>query len=452
VQIHLWDLPPQGPLPNKPRLVLDHGDSVLHLTFSPDGKLLASGGENDLALIWDVATGRQTTPAMRHYSDVYQMSFDTDGRLLATGSDDNMARVWNVQTGECLMPRLTFNGSVHVVRFGQPSGQLLTASDDNTVCIWELPDHRLMRSARRLERRPVTTEPPRPDGMVLPADHLREDRLGKDGTLELVRVDANAFQVVEKASRRPISPPLRQQGYVTHAAFSPDGSRVVTCGFDQTARVWDSRTGKECCPPLRHASIVEYATFSPDGTLVLTAGSDNTARIWNAADGSSPHAPLQHRGTVWHACFHHDGKLLVTASSDHTARVWDARTSEPVSPPLRHPRIALQARFVDNPPRVITVDGDWVERAWDLPRSDLDADLLRRLAEVLAGSRIHGTIARPIDSRTLHRQYLELVERLPELFGSSPHSPSDSQGHRGLAAPLPNQADAVWVLPRPQKN
>ena len=67
------------------------------------------------------------------------------------------------------------------------------------------------------------------------------------------------------------------------AAFSPDGSRIVTASVDKTARIWDAATGKEIAVLRGHDSVVNSAAFSPDGSRIVTASADKTARIWDAA-------------------------------------------------------------------------------------------------------------------------------------------------------------------------
>jgi WD40 repeat protein len=71
------------------------------------------------------------------------------------------------------------------------------------------------------------------------------------------------------------------QGRVNSAAFSPDGTRVITGSDDHTARVWDATTGKPLSPPLAHQGIVWSARFSADGTRIATASADRTARVWD---------------------------------------------------------------------------------------------------------------------------------------------------------------------------
>jgi WD40 repeat protein len=127
-----------------------------------------------------------------------------------------------------------------------------------------------------------------------------------------------------QASRRaPLVTFLGHNAPVNQAAFSPDGTRVVTATWDKTARVWDATTGKPVTPPLEHHGDVLAAAFSPDGTRVVTASWDKTARVWDATTGKPVMPPLEHQGFVNAAAFSPDGTRVVTASKDQTARVWN---------------------------------------------------------------------------------------------------------------------------------
>ena len=110
-----------------------------------------------------------------------------------------------------------------------------------------------------------------------------------------------------------LSPPeLRHEGRVVFAQFSPDGTRVITASWDNTARVWDARSGKALTEPLRHEDRVNSAEFSPDGTRVLTASGDNTARVWDARQQGPDRAPAP-RASPPPSCSP-DGTRVVTAS------------------------------------------------------------------------------------------------------------------------------------------
>jgi WD40 repeat protein len=146
------------------------------------------------------------------------------------------------------------------------------------------------------------------------------------------------------------------QGAVAAAEFSPDGAWVVTGSWDNSARIWDAKTGK----PLRklngkltasddhtavlwnaasgqvvrtfrgHTDRVRSAVFSADGALVLTASSDKTARVWNVKTGAVVQTFRGHLLGVLCAAFSRDGSRVVTGCEDNTAKLWDAKTGKEI--------------------------------------------------------------------------------------------------------------------------
>jgi WD40 repeat protein len=110
-------------------------------------------------------------------------------------------------------------------------------------------------------------------------------------------------------------------GPVTTAAFSRDGTRIVTGSDDRTARIWDAMTGRPLIV-LRHRGTVTATAFSPDGARVATASKD-AVQLWDITTGEPVIGPLTHGGPVASVAFSPDGARLVTASQDSTAWVWD---------------------------------------------------------------------------------------------------------------------------------
>ncbi len=109
-------------------------------------------------------------------------------------------------------------------------------------------------------------------------------------------------------------------GLILYLAFDREGMRLATASDDKTARIWDTKTGRQL-HKLPHDGIVFGVAFSPDGRLLATASDDKTARIWDTATGRQVRK-LLHGGIVFGVAFSPDGRLLATASDDKTTRLW----------------------------------------------------------------------------------------------------------------------------------
>jgi WD40 repeat protein/tRNA A-37 threonylcarbamoyl transferase component Bud32 len=152
---------------------------------------------------------------------------------------------------------------------------------------------------------------------------------------------------------------------VSSAAFSPDGTRVVTGGADETARVWDARTGAEMLAFKGHKTSVGPASFSPDGSRVVTGSYDLTAKVWDAKTGTEIFTLAGHTGAVYAASFSPDGARVVTGSEDHTARVWDAKTGALVRTIKGHAGGVRSASFSADGSRLVTGSEDGTAKVWD---------------------------------------------------------------------------------------
>ena len=154
---------------------------------------------------------------------------------------------------------------------------------------------------------------------------------------------------------------------VIRAAFSPDGGRIVTASYDNTARVWDAATGRVIATLKGHTGrVFRSAAFSPDGGRIVTASDDNTARVWDAATGRVIATLSGHTESVWSATFSPDGRRIVTASDDNTARVWDAATGRAISTLSGHTNVVTSAVFSPDGKQIVTASRDSTARVWDV--------------------------------------------------------------------------------------
>jgi hypothetical protein len=150
------------------------------------------------------------------------------------------------------------------------------------------------------------------------------------------------------------TPPLELKGHtggVSSVAFGPDGTRIVSGSWDQTAKVWDARSGTPLLELKGHTGGVNSVAFSPDGMRIVTGSVDKTAKVWDARSGTPLLELKGHTGQVWSVAFSPDGTRIVSGSWDQTAKVWDARTGqelkgEPIPPAPRPGQISPDGRWI----------------------------------------------------------------------------------------------------------
>jgi len=206
---------------------------------------------------------------------------------------------------------------------------------------------------------------------ILVADPLRHSaalhsaEFSPDGRRAVTASDDDTARLWDTATGRPIGEPMKHEKGVVSAQFSPDGQRVVTASYDKTARLWDAATGRPIGEPMKHDGWVNSAQFSPDGGRVVTASNDNTARLWDSTTGRPIGEPMKHVGPVNSAQFSPNSQRVVTASKDRTARLWDATTGKPIGEPMKHEDDVVSVQFSPNGEWIVTASYDNTARVWD---------------------------------------------------------------------------------------
>jgi WD40 repeat protein/serine/threonine protein kinase len=262
--VRLWDL--AGGL--APCRFEDHTETVWPVAVGPGGKLLASGGWDRTVRLRDLASGKPVGVLKDHPDAVLALAFRPGGRGLAVGCKDGTVKLWDVPSGRPGPAWKGHDGSVTAVAFSPGGAWLVTAGLDRKVLVWAAATGKEVRTIQPFL--PVLGLAFSPDGKVLATacESPREkDRLG---LVTLWDFSSGRDQVTLTG------PP----GGVTGLAFAPDGSALAAAGRDGKAWLWDLSTRKVFARLDAHAGGVRAVQFSRDGAMLATCGADKTVKVW----------------------------------------------------------------------------------------------------------------------------------------------------------------------------
>ena len=263
--IRLWDAVTGA----HQRTLTGHTFFVNSVAFSPDGRTLASGSDDNTIRLWDAVTGAHQRTLTGHRWDVTSVAFSPDGRTLASGSSDDTIRLWDAVTGAHQRTLTGHTDTVFSVAFSPDGRTLASGSSDNTIRLWD----------------------------AVTGAHIR--------TLRGHKLDVNSV------------------------AFSPDGRTLASGGGedDHTIRLWDAVTGAHQRTLTGHTWDVESVAFSPDGRTLASGSRDGTIRLWDAVTGAHQRTLTGHSRSVESVAFSPDGRTLASGSRDGTVLLWELTPS-----------------------------------------------------------------------------------------------------------------------------
>lgn len=401
------------------------GKTVTLLALNPVGNLLASVGQQEQWIqLWDTATGQQISILKGHTEDVRGLTFSPDGKYLASFAGDKVGKIWDVNNGQIIAELegattigvFSADGSLLVTAYQerQPNSPMqlavwdtktwqrrnvlalnaglypseLALSPDNRylamsntggfpiqetqIKVWELETGKESFYYRKsyLEIRGLAFSPDstRLVGVGNTSTWIKINGIGETDSLPTDSFDFHGYARVWNIAsgkevtaldrnERFLSPTISPDGkylavsqgsvivfYDTTTgkelrrtagapayqtiALSPDGKYIARSEGENIARVIELNGGKDVATLKSTERVFKSLSFSPDGKFLASGGWDGLARLWEVSSGKELRSFARHASWVNAVVFSPDGKTLATAGSDKLVKLWEVASGK----------------------------------------------------------------------------------------------------------------------------
>jgi RNA polymerase sigma factor (sigma-70 family) len=347
---------PEGAVARLGTVRFRHGAEVRSVAFSPDGKTLASGGQDNTVRFWEIATSKEirrftaVTGLGAENAWVSSIAFSPDGRFLAAGTMNGPGEVviWELATGKEARPLRMNRPGVLCLAFS-PDGKVLAAgTQDGLVHLWDAGTRKLLRQLKGHQ------------------NQIESIAFAAEGKLLASASRDRTIRLWDPATGHELRQLQGHTGMVLAVAFSPDGKSLASGSWgDNIICIWDAATGKEIRVLKGHVMAVSTLAFLPDGKTLASGSWDGSIRLWDTTTGKELRQMQGYLNTITSIAVSKDGKMLASGSWDRIVRLWDVAKGEERQPTQGNKSGLWAVAITPDGRRVATGGEEGVVRLWD---------------------------------------------------------------------------------------
>lgn len=292
--------------------------------WSPDGRRIASAGQNHAVLVWNAFGDSDPFTYQNHTDVVYDLCWSPDGRQIASASRDQTVHICDATSGAKWLRAIALRAGFRYTLFDghtaqvnavawSPDGHFIASGgDDDSVIVWEVVSKNIL-TCFQAHTDVVQAVAWSPDGR-----HIASASIDHTARIWNARTKEVKFSYRNSSS------------IVNDLCWSPDGRFIALASSDHTVQIWNVWERTKIFTYKGHYDRVQAVAWSPDGQYIASGGNDQTIHIWKVvlqktpARGKSAFIYSLHSGTIWSVAWSPDGQHIASASEDGTVHIWQA--------------------------------------------------------------------------------------------------------------------------------